>query len=294
MTQFVQAIVNGLALGGLYALIALGVALVFGLLGLVNLAHGELLMIGGYVIYALGDAPLLVVLPVVVLAVGLAAVVMERTAFRPVRQASPTTLLVTAFALAYLLQSVAQLVYGARPKSVSVAPSLDDSVSFLGIETSKLDLLNIGVTVALLAGLAVFMRRSALGIQMRAAAENFRMARMLGIRADRVISVAFLISGCFAGVAAVLLVAQTGTLTPTMGVAPVLVAFIAAVIGGLGRLESAVLGGVALGLGSVLLQTYLPADLQAFRDAFLFTAVIGVLLIRPQGIFGSKALVARV
>jgi branched-chain amino acid transport system permease protein len=129
---------------------------------------------------------------------------------------------------------------------------------------------------------------------MRAAAENFRMARMLGIPANRVIGIAFLISGLFAGVAAILLVSQTGTLTPQMGAAPLLVAFVAAVIGGLGRLEGAALGGLVLGLGTVLLQTYLPTELQAFRDAFLFSSVIAVLLIRPQGMFGSKAMVARV
>jgi branched-chain amino acid transport system permease protein len=294
MSGFAQALIDGIAIGSLYALLALGVALVFGLLGLVNFAHGELIMVGGYTIYVLGDAPFAVLCAVVLVVVVVTALLMERLAFRPVRTADPTTMLVTAFALSYFLQSLVQFVYGARPKAVDVAPFADSSVQLIGLRLAKLDLINIGVAIVLFAGLAAFLRRSSLGTQMRAAAENFRMARLLGVRANAVIAAAFAVSGLFAAVAGVLLVAQSGTLSPQMGVAPVLIAFVATVVGGMGTLFGSAVGGLLLGVLSVLLQTYLPEGLQPFRDAFVFTAVIAILIARPNGIFGSKALTARV
>jgi branched-chain amino acid transport system permease protein len=293
MTEFVQALIDGLALGSLYSLLALGVALVFGLLGLANFAHGELIMVGGYTIYLLDGAPLLIVFAVVVVVVVFTAIAMERLAFRPVRNADPTTMLVTAFALASLLQSISLYAFGGRPKSVDIASFAEGSIDFLGLHLGWLDVVNLVTATVLLTGLAVFLHRAPLGTQMRAAAEDFRMARLLGVRADRVIAAAFAISGLFAAVAAILLVAQTGTLTPDMGLQPVLVAFVATVAGGMGRLWGAAVGGFLLGAVSVLLQTYLPGDLEPFVDAFVFTGVIAVLLVRPQGLFGSKALIGR-
>lgn len=294
MTRFLQALVDGISLGSLYALLALGVALVFGVLGLINFAHGELLMVGGFAFYVLGGPPWLVGALVVVLVVGAVAIAMERLAFRPVRTADASTMLITSFAVAFLLQSLAEMIWGSRPKGLEIAGFFDESVSVSDLRIAKLDILTIGLTAALLAGLVVFLRRSPLGIQMRAAAENFRMARLLGVRGNRVIAAAFGISGVFAGVAAVLYVGQTGTLTPTMGLAPVLVAFVAAVMGGMGTLAGSAVGGFALGLLSVMLQTYLPEDLRVYRDAFVFAAVIAVLLVRPQGLLAPKGMVARV
>jgi branched-chain amino acid transport system permease protein len=294
VTEFAQALVDGFALGSLYALLALSVALVFGLLSLANFAHGELLMVGGYTLYLLDGVALSIAVVVVVVVVVITAVLMERVAFRPLRDADPTTLLISAFAVAYLLQSVAVYSFGARPKSIDVASFASGSIDFLGLHLGVLDLVNIAAAALLLGGLAAFLRWSPVGTQMRAAAEDFRMARLLGVRANRVISIAFAISGLFAAVTVILLVAQSGTLTPSMGLAPVLVAFVATVIGGMGRLGGSAIGGFLLGIVTVLLQTYLPEGLAPFRDAFVFTAVIAVLLVRPQGLFGSKALVGRV
>lgn len=295
MTDFLQTLIDGASLGSLYALLALGVALVFGVMNLINFAHGELLMIGGYTFYVLGGAlPWPLVGAIVVAVVALSAVAMERTAFRPLREADAATMLVAAFALAYLLQSVAQFAFGSRAKSLSVSPFFDDSVSVLGLRVAASDLLIMAVTAVLLTGLVLFLRRSPIGVQMRAAAEDFRMARLLGVRANRVIAAAFAISGAFAGVAAVLFVGQTGLLTPTLGLAPVLVAFVATVMGGMGTLSGSALGGFLLGVLSVMLQRYLPEDLRPYRDAFVFAAVIGVLLVRPQGLLAPRAGVARV
>ena len=294
MTELAQALVDGLALGSLYSLLALGVALVFGLLGLANFAHGELLMVGGYTMLVLDGAPLAIVFGVVIVVVLLTAVAMERLAFRPLRDADPTTLLIASFALASLLQSVSLYFYTGRPKSVDVSSFAGGAVDVAGLHVGGLDIVNVVTAAVLLGGLALFLRRARLGTQMRAAAEDFRMARLLGVRANRVIAAAFAISGLFAAVAAILLVAQTGTLTPDMGLTPVLVAFVATVVGGMGRLWGSAIGGFALGILTVMLQTFLPPSLEPFVDAFVFSGVIAVLLVRPQGLFGSKALTARV
>jgi branched-chain amino acid transport system permease protein len=294
VTEFLQALVDGVNLGSLYALLALGIALVFGVMGLVNFAHGELLMVSGYTFYVLGGPPLLVAVAIVLTVATATAVGMERVAFRPLRHQDPTTLLVCAFAVSYLLQSIATFAFGSRPKSINVVGSFNDSVGVAGLQVSKLEIVTFVVTAALLAGLAVFLRRTSAGVQMRAAAEDFPMASLLGVRGNRVIALAFGISGVFAGVAALLYLGQTGSLTPSVGLAPVLVAFVASVMGGMGTLYGAAVGGMLLGLLSVLLQTYLPEDLQPYRDAFVFTAVIAILLVRPNGLIAPRSLTARV
>jgi branched-chain amino acid transport system permease protein len=294
MTDLAQTLVDGVALGSLYSLLALSVALVFGLLRFPNFAHGELLLVGGFTIFLLAGEPLALVFVVVIVVVVLTALAMERLAFRPVRDAEVTTLLMTAFALSFLLQSVALYAFGGRPKTVAIGTFTDGSFTLIGLHIGRLDLINIAAAAILMGGLAVFLRQSPIGTQMRAAAEDFRMARLLGVRANRVIAAAFAISGVFAAVTAFLLVAQTGTLTPEMGLAPVLVAFVANVVGGMGRLVGATVGAFVLAMATVLLQTYLPDDLRPFRDAFLYTAVIAILLVRPEGLFASKALTTRV
>ena len=148
--------------------------------------------------------------------------------------------------------------------------------------------------MVLLISFGLFLKKTRLGVQMRAAAEDFPMARLLGVRANTVIAAAFALSGLLAGVAAILLVAQTGTLTPTMGVTPVLVAFVATIIGGLGSLGGAVIGGFALGTLTVTLQAELPLALRAYRDAFVFGGVIAILVFRPNGLLGAKSRVQRV
>jgi branched-chain amino acid transport system permease protein len=222
------------------------------------------------------------------------ALATERIAFRPVRSADAITLLVTSFAVSYLLQSLAQVIVGSIPRTVNLWPDLAQSWQIGEINIPKLDVVIVGVTLTLMVLLGLFLRRARMGIQIRAAAEDFRMARVLGVRANRVIATAFALSGVLAGVAAILLVAQTGVVTPTMGSSPVLVAFIATVLGGMGSLRGAVLGGFVLGAITVALQAYLPLELRYYRDAFAYTAVIAMLLVRPQGLIVSRNIVTRV
>ena len=294
MHALIQNLIDALSFGALYALFALGIALIFGIMGLINFAHGELIMAGGYALVVLGHPgwPLLILATfaiVVVLALGV-----ERIAFRPVRGADPITLLVTSFAVSYLLQNLAQVIFGTVPRSTNLSSNLASSFSIDGVYIAKLDVVTLVVTAVLLVALTLFLGRTRLGVQMRAAAEDFRMARVLGVNANRVVATAFAISGILAATASILLVAQTGVVTSTIGSSPVLVAFIATVLGGIGSLRGAVLGGFILGIITVALQAYLPLELRYYRDAFAYGAVIAMLLVRPQGLVVAKTIITRV
>ena len=294
MANVIQNVIDAIALGSLYALFALGVALIFGIMRLVNFAHGELIMVGAYTVVLVGDVPFVVKVIATIAVAVVAALLMERIAMRPVRGSSPATLLITSFAVSYLLQNLAITIFGSVPKSGQVSAFLSESFSIGSVSISKLDVATVVVVLALMAGLALFLAKTPMGVQMRAAAENFRMARLLGVRANRVIATAFGISGLLAGVAAIFLVAQTGTVSPTIGLSPVLFAFMATVLGGLGSLYGAVIGGFLLGCASVALQALLPLEIRGYRDAFLFAAVLAVLVLRPQGLFVPRTAVARI
>ena len=236
--------------------------------------------------------------PVVVIAtIGVAIVFalgMERIAFRPLRGASPPTLLIASFALSYGLQNLAILIEGSAPKGTSVSTWLSESFQIGSASVPKLDPVTVGVTIALLIALGLFLQRTRMGVQMRAAAEDFRMARILGVKANTVIATAFAISGLLAGIGAYLLVAQTGEISPDIGSNPVLYAFVATVLGGMGSLRGAVLGGYVFGAIFVALQAYLPLELRSYRDAFAFAAVIVMLLVRPQGLIVARSTATRV
>lgn len=294
MITVIQFVVDALTAGSYYALFALGIAVIFGIMQLVNFAHGELIMIGGYTLYAASDLPWPLTIAVAVAAVVVASLLMERLAFRPIRGANPATLLITSFALSFLLQNVAQMVFTTLPKSTNVVPLFTESVTLAGLTVSWLSMVTISTTAVLLALLAVFMNRTAIGMQMRAAAEDFEMAELCGVRSNRVIASAFALGGLLAGVGAVLLVGQTGSISIGMGLAPVLFGFTAAAIGGLGSLPGAVVGGYLLGFGSALLQQFLPEDLAGYRDAFLFAGVFALMAFRPGGLFRVAALSPRV
>jgi branched-chain amino acid transport system permease protein len=294
MDTAVQLIIDAVSLGGLYALLALGIALIFGIMDLINFAYGELMMIGGYSLVLLSDTPFVVMLIATAAIVVVASLAMDRIAFKPVRAADPTTLLVTSFALSYLLQNLAILIFGSLPRTTGVGSGLESSFDIAGVTISKLDVVVIAVAAALILGLVQLVRGTSVGIQMRAAAENFEMARLLGVRADRVIALGFAISGFLAAVAAFFLISQTGSVSPVFGVSPVLIAFIATIVGGLGSLPGSVIAGFGLGAVTVLLQEVLPAGLQPYRDAFVFLVVLITLIARPEGLIPQRAGTVRV
>jgi branched-chain amino acid transport system permease protein len=287
VTTFLQYVVDAINLASYDALIALGIAVVFGIMRLVNFAHGEIIMVGAYAMaYMLGVPFPIVVLGTLVVGAAV-ALSMERVAFRPVRNATPTTLLVTSFAVSFLIQNIVISTIGDFPKTPVLPQFLSGSFTVGNLLIQTVQVITIVTTIVLVALLVLFFTRTTTGRQMRAAAEDFRMARLLGVPANRVIATAFAISGLLAGVVSVLLLAQTDLLTPTMGTGPVLVGFVATVIGGLGSLVGAALGGFLLGSMTVAFQAWLPLSLRPFRDAFVFGLVIVILVFRPQGLMGQ-------
>jgi branched-chain amino acid transport system permease protein len=266
---------------------------VFSIMGLINFAHGELMTAAGYgMCFALlsGMSFGLAVAAGLLIAMML-AMLMERIAFRPVRSASGTTLLLTSFAVSAILRVIFQNFISARPKPVPMPMSLSGTIEIGSLHIGIIQAISILVTIIMLVSLSLFLRSTVLGRAMRAASEDFAIVRLMGIRANAVVATAFAISGLLAGVAGVLWVAQRGSVDPLMGFLPVLKAFIAAIIGGLGSLSGAVAGGFLLGFMEVFLQAYLPESLLSYRDAFTILLVIAVLLFAPQGLLARKAIV---
>ena len=292
MDLFVQQTVNALALGGTYALLALGLAVVFSIMGLINFAHGELMTISGYTLMYCGilGVPFAVSVPLAILAAVMAAVAMERIAFRPVRGGSGATMLITSFAVAMILQVLFQNLISARSQAVALPQILSQSVHLGNVIIGVNKIAAIAATVLMLIFLDRFMNRQKTGIAMRAAAEDFAVARLMGIRANTVIAGAFAISGLLAGVAAVLWVSQRASVDPLMGFTPVLKAFIAAILGGLGSLRGAVAGGFMLGFIEVYLAAFLPQEFQEFREPIGLGLVVLILLFRPNGMIPSRFL----
>jgi branched-chain amino acid transport system permease protein len=304
MVAFIQNCVDALSLGSLYALAALGIGLLFGMLRLINFAHGDFITIGAFglivpsrndmAIMAVGSLPVVLLVPAACAIVVAAALLSDRLVFRPLRTASAPTLMVASFSVGYIIQNTILVTYGARPKTIDLWSSLGEQLHFGAVRVPRLEVVTIAVTLVLLATLTAFLKRTRYGVQIRAAAEDFLMARYLGVRANLAIGVAFALSGILAAIVSLLFVSETGTLTNVMGVPLMLYAFIATVVGGMGSLVGAVVGGYTVGFLGVMLQAYLPDGLRSFRDAFVFATVVFVLLLRPAGIIPTKALVQRV
>jgi len=296
----IQLMIDALSLGSQYALVALGIGLIFGVMRMINFAQGDLIMLGAYALVVPTTAdlapPLIGKLPAVALIITViaitagAGIVTERFAFRPLRrrEADGATLLISSFAVGYLLQSIVLFVHTGRPKSVSIFADLTRQMEIGGVRVAMIDVVTICVTVLLLLAMLVFLRWLRWGIEIRAATEDFTMARILGVRADAVIALAFAIAGALAGILSLLYVAKTGVLDFRMGVPLAIAGFVGTVIGGMGSLVGAVLGGLFLGVASSLLQALLPEVLRPGRDAFLYGLVIFVLLVRPQGLFAGR------
>jgi branched-chain amino acid transport system permease protein len=291
MHELVQNMINGASLGSTYALLALGLALVYSIMGLINFAHGELFTIGGYVMWFAFEkhVPWEAVLVLTPLACAVAAMLMERIAFRPLRGASLVTLLITSFAVSYFLQTVFQIGISAAPEGIQLPGWVNDTVHVGSYTIASVKLVTTGVTLVALALLTLFLRRTLLGVSMRAAAEDFQIVRLMGVRANRVVTLAFGLSGALAGIAALLFFATTAAVDPPTGTPLVINAFIAVILGGLGSLSGAVLGGFVLGFAEVLFTARLPGSSSEFANAFVLLVVIGLLLLRPQGLFGRAA-----
>lgn len=287
MDYAVQQFLNALSFGAEYALIALGLAIVFSIMGLVNFAHGEVIAFGGYSMAVVGTLLTgnpLILMGFVLVSCVLVSVLLERVAFRTVRNADITTGLLTAFGVSIILQNVFLLLGSPRPVAATQFIFLDQSISIGSIRVASLQIYETVATLAAIAALGLFLTRSNLGIAMRAAARDFEMVRLCGIRANRVVSGAFAISGLLAGLACIFIMARRGSASPHMGFDPVLTAFVACVVGGFGSLPGAVLGGFLLGFVEVAVLVLLPQSYGGLARAAVFTVVTLVLIWRPDGI----------
>jgi branched-chain amino acid transport system permease protein len=286
-----QTIVDAVGLGAIYALMAVGIGLVFGVLRLVNFAYGQLVMAGAYTLAFTSDWPVaasIVACFVVVLVLSLA---MERVVFRPLRTASPAVMLVTTFAIAFLLQAVALLVDvrdGTLGEIAASVASLNQAIDVAGVDVRKVTIVAVLVAAGLLALLALMLVRTTIGLHMRAAATDFRTARLLGVRADRVITIAVLLSGVLAATVAVMLTVQNPFVQSSFALRETIIVLVGVVVGGIDRLWTATLGGFSIGFASAVINGALPTDKTVFLDSVLFALVILVLLLRPEGLFAPR------
>jgi branched-chain amino acid transport system permease protein len=291
-----QTLVDAVGQGAIYALMAVGIGLVFGVLRLVNFAYGQLVMAGAYALALSSewDWPLAGGIALCFAVVLTLSAVMERAVFRPLRTQSPAVMLVATFAVAFLLQSVALLWFGSLGKAASSLGYLNRPVTVGGVDIRKITIVAIVAAVVCLVLLVGLLERTSVGLHMRAAAMDFRTARLLGVRANRVIGSAVLVSGVLAAVVAVLLTVQNPLVTPDFALRDTIVVLAGVVVGGMNRLVSATLGGFAVGFAYGLLGGALPTDQSQYLPSFVFGLVILVLLVRPGGLFARGGTVERV
>jgi branched-chain amino acid transport system permease protein len=284
MTPFIQSLIDATSAGAIYALAALGISLIFGVLGLANFAHAEIITASGYtLIFTWRFGPAISILASVVVAI-LLAMLMDLVVFARFRRADPATLLIASFAVSILLQRVYDGLFTSNVKTYAVAAELSHSVRIAGLRLNLLSLTSIVLAVILLILLQLFLKKSSLGLQVQAAASDFTTARILGVRSGRVIGITFALSGVLAAAVAFILTAQSGAVSPSFGTQVTLMGLIGAVIGGLGKLNGALLGGFAVGFALSQLTTWLPGDANDFRIAFVYLLVILVLVFRPNGL----------
>ena len=292
MSDLVQNLIDGLGRGSVYALLALGIALIFGVMHLVNFAHGELITVSAYVAYwalVSWSTNWWVAALLVIVGSMLTSVLIEFVAFRWVRGGSEFTLLLTSFGVHFVVQAVFVMYVGANVKNFPRPGWIAKVWSIGGINIDVVEVLTIGVTLVTLALTMLLIQRTMFGVALRAAAEDFDAARLMGVRSNRVIRWAFLLAGFLAGVAAVSLLMRSGQARPTTGLTPMLKGVLAAIIGGLGSLQGAVIGGFALGLAEVVLRSYLPDSVAGITDGVVFLLIALLFIFRPQGFMTVKS-----
>jgi branched-chain amino acid transport system permease protein len=286
-----QTLVDAVALGAVYALMAVGIGLVFGVLRLVNFAYGQLVMAGAYTLaFTSGFHPVVSIAACFAVVIALSTAI-DLAVFRRLRGQTPAVMLVTTFALAFLLQAVARIVDvrdGTIGEPVRVVGQLNRAVSVAGVDVREVTILAIALGILVLGLLALLLGRTTIGLHMRAAAVDFRTARLLGVRSDRVIGFAVFLSALLAAVVAVVLTVRKPLVTPGFGLQETIVVLVGVVVGGLDRLWTATLGGFAIGFATGVINGVLPTDKTIFLPTAVFALVILVLLLRPGGLFAPR------
>ena len=282
---FLNHLINGISLGSVYAIIALGYTMVYGIAKLLNFAHGDVIMVGAYTIFVFmgfGN-PLLAVLAAVIFCM-LLGMLIEKIAYKPLRGASPLAVLITAIGVSYLLQSLAQIVFGSAPKMVTVYEF--GAVQILGVTVQVSALVTLAVTVAVMIALTLFVKYTRTGRAMVAVSEDKGAAQLMGIDVNKIITVTFAIGSALAALAGLFYLLKAPSVSNTLGAMPGIKAFTAAVIGGIGSIPGAMLGGILLGVVESI--SYKIAAIAPYTDAIEFSILIVILLVRPTGFLGKK------
>lgn len=280
-----STLINGLSLGGIYAMIALGYTMVYGIAKMLNFAHGDVIMIGGYLIYVFmaTNNPLLAIILAVAGCVVL-GITIEKVAYKPLRGASPLAVLITAIGVSYLLQSLAQIIFGSATKMVTVYEFA--AIKLFGATIQISSLVTLGVTVVVMILLTMFVKYTRLGRAMIAVSEDRAAAQLMGINVNAIITVTFAIGSALAALAGLFYLLKAPAVSNTMGAMPGIKAFTAAVIGGIGSIPGAMLGGILLGVVESI--SYKITAIAPYTDAIEFSILILILLVRPTGFLGKK------
>lgn len=287
---FLQHLTNGISLGSLYALIAIGYTMVYGILRLINFAHGDIFMMATYFAFfgvLTFGIPWYITFPIVLVLTALLGMAVEVTAYRPLRDAPKISILISAIGASFFLENLATVLFGGVPKPFPTPEVFTDVIQVGTISIQKLTFFIPVVTFICLICLLYLINKTKTGMAMRAVSKDHETARVMGVNVDRIIMTTFGLGSALAAVGGIMWGLKFPQIAPLMGVVPGLKCFIAAVIGGIGNIKGAVLGGFILGIGEILLVAFLP-DLTGYRDAFAFVLLIVILLYRPTGIMGEK------
>lgn len=286
-TTFAQHLLTGISLGGAYALIAIGYTMVYGILRLINFAHGDIFMISGYfMIFAMASFLWFIAIPVALIGTVILGVVIEKAAYKPLRSAPRMSIMISAIGVSYLLENLATYLFTAIPKAYPEIPFLKKILTFGGITTSLVTLLTPVLTVVLVVLLMQLINHTKIGMAMRAVSKDTEASRLMGIKVDNTISMTFIIGCLLAGIGAILYFTDRMTVYPYSGSLPGLKCFVAAVLGGIGSIPGAVIGGFIIGICETFLVAF---GYSTFSDAFTFLLLIIILLVRPTGLFGEAA-----
>ncbi len=286
-----QQIVNGFILGSIYSLVAIGFSMIFSIIGLINFSHGDILMLGAFSALAFIAAlhgSIWVVFGMVGIVGFLIGIVIERVAFRPIRSAPQVTGFITSLAVSSLIENLGILLLTAQPRSFNIPDYLNKLLSFGSVSFRMIDAIIVILSTVIVITLYLYTKHTRIGMAMRATAQNIDASKLMGINVNRVIMIAFAIGSALAAIAGLMWGAKFGQISPLMGFLPGLKAFVAAVIGGIRDIRGAVLGGYVLGFSEVLFVGLLPPDMSGYRDAFVFTLLIVILLIKPEGMLGRE------
>jgi branched-chain amino acid transport system permease protein len=284
---FFQQLINAISLGSLYALLALGLAIVYGVLKVLNFAHGSLVAVTGYIMWLISmelELPFAVAIVAGILGATGVSILTERVAFRPLRGSKYAVMLISSFAVAIIIENLIRLLIDPRPKGMRIPPVFDKVIRIGAFRIGSLSIITLVISLVVMGLLLYFLLRTRWGLALRAAAVDFDVTRLVGVPANRIISLAFAIAGLLAGIAAALWVIRVGGIAPTMGLVPIIKAFVANVIGGLGSLPGAVVGGLILGFFDIFLKAFLPPGVRPYVEAISLAAVVVILYFRPQGI----------